>query len=76
MPQILVRDLDEEVVKRLKARAKQEGRSLQAEVKLILEQAAKLDMDTSLKLLQQYRVRFKGRFFSDSTDLVRENRDR
>ncbi|MBI5903894.1 MAG: Arc family DNA-binding protein, partial [Deltaproteobacteria bacterium] len=36
----LVRDLDEETVERLKKRAREEGRSLQSEVKHILDQAA------------------------------------
>ena len=40
MPQILVRDLDEKIVARLKKRARRDGRSLQSEVKSILERAA------------------------------------
>ena len=41
MPEVLVRNLDEAVVEQLKARARGNGRSLQAELKLILEQAAR-----------------------------------
>lgn len=40
MAQILVRDLDEAVVDRLKQRAREEGHSLQAEVRTILSAAA------------------------------------
>jgi len=40
MSEVLVRNLDEAVVEQLKARARGSGRSLQAELKLILEQAA------------------------------------
>ena len=40
MAQILVRDLDEALVARLKERAQQNHRSLQGEVKAILETAA------------------------------------
>jgi len=40
MSDVLVRNLDEAVVEQLKARARYSGRSLQAELKLILEQAA------------------------------------
>ena len=36
MAQILVRNLDEKIVNRLKARARRNGRSLQAEVRAIL----------------------------------------
>jgi antitoxin FitA len=40
MPEVLVRNLDEAVVEHLKDRARGNGRSLQEELKLILEQAA------------------------------------
>ncbi len=40
MGQVLVRNLPAEVVKKLKSRAKQHRRSLQEELKNILEQAA------------------------------------
>ncbi len=77
MAQILVRDLDEEVVEKLKGRAEPEGRSLQAEVKLILEREAdigKVDMETARKLADEIRSRFKGRKFTDSVKLLREDR--
>ena len=79
MAQILVRNLDEEVVEKLKKLAKRDGRSLQSEVKTILEQAAnspEVDMDTARKMLEQFRKRFKGRKFPDSAKLIREDRDR
>ena len=79
MAQILVRDLDEQVVKRLKARAETAGRSLQSEVKRILEQAAnaqEVDMKTARKMCERFRRRFGGRSFPDSALLVREDRDR
>jgi plasmid stability protein len=41
MSEVLVRNLGEAVVEQLKARARDSGRSLQAELKLILEQAAR-----------------------------------
>jgi len=40
MPDILVRGLDVETVKRLKARAQRHGRSQQSEVKILVERAA------------------------------------
>jgi plasmid stability protein len=79
MAQILVRDLDKDVVERLKKRAKEDGRSLQSEVKLILEQAAaepKVDMEKARDMLDEFRKRFKGRKFSDSVELIREDRNR
>lgn len=44
MAQIIVRNLDDSVVEQLKNRARTNGRSLEAEVRLILEQSAKVDM--------------------------------
>jgi len=79
MAQILVRNMDEEVVERLKKRAKEDGRSLQAEVKVILEKAAyepKVDMETARKMAEEIRKRFKGRKFPDVVELIREDRDR
>jgi len=76
MAQILVRGLDDGVVDLLKKRAKSEHRSLQAEVKIILEAAAKVDMETARTMLEAFRKRFKGRSFSDSAELIREDRDR
>ncbi len=77
MGQIVVRDLDDSVVKNLKDRATREGRSLQAEVKKILVEAAgepKLDAETAWKLLDEFSSRFKGRKFTDSVKLLREDR--
>jgi plasmid stability protein len=76
MGQILVRNLDDEVVSRLKKRAKREGRSLQSEVKIILEQAAKVDMMTARDMVTGYRRGLKKRRFSDSARLIREDRKR
>jgi plasmid stability protein len=78
MAQILVRDLEKAVVDRLKARAKKNGRSLQAEVKMILQESAKVekvDMETARAMIDQFRLRLKGRTFSDSVELIREGRD-
>jgi plasmid stability protein len=79
MAQILVRNLNKNVVERLKKRAKQDGRSLQSEVKAILEQAANepvMDMETARALVDKVRRKFKGRKFPDSVKLIREDRDR
>ena len=78
MAQILVRNLDDGVVKKLKDRARGNGRSLQAEVKMILEKEAdepKLDMRAARKLADEIRSRLKGRKFSDSAELIRQDRD-
>ena len=79
MAQILVRDLDKGVVDRLKKRARKKGRSLQSEVKLILERAAyepRVDADTARRLSADFRRRFKGREFPKTIDLIQEDRQR
>ena len=40
VPQLTIRGLDEETISKLKARAKEHGHSLEAELRLILQQAA------------------------------------
>ncbi|NOZ25068.1 MAG: Arc family DNA-binding protein [Nitrospirae bacterium] len=79
MAQILVRNLSKEVVERLKRRAREEGRSLQSEVKLILEQAVlepKVDMETARKICEEFRRKFTGRKFPDTVELIHEDRAR
>ena len=76
MPDILVRNLDKETVDRLKKKAKEKGHSLNAEVKEILEGATKLSMAETRELVDKIRASFKGRKFSDSSLLIREDRDR
>ncbi|WHZ28622.1 MAG: hypothetical protein OJF51_003420 [Nitrospira sp.] len=78
MAQILIRNLDDKLVGRLKKRAKERGRSLQAEVKRILEEAAKDEATEFWKAADRIRERLKrsGRKFSDSAELIREDRDR
>ncbi|ULA61872.1 MAG: hypothetical protein LZF60_380084 [Nitrospira sp.] len=54
MAQILVRQLDRNVIGRLKKRAKEHGRSLQSEVKTILEEAVP-DYEAAWKRLEGFR---------------------
>lgn len=76
MPEILVRGLDQKTVKRLKDRARLSGRSLQQEVKDILERAATtLTTEEARRLSGAWQRRLAGRTHSDSAALVREDRD-
>jgi plasmid stability protein len=78
MPQLLVRNLHDEIVESLKQRAKANHRSLQAEVALILENAAKVQpanfWNNSAKIRKKLAQTKQS--FSDSTEQVREDRDR
>ena len=75
MAQILVRNLDESTISRLKARAQSHGRSLQAEAKTILEQAAP-DWESAWKRIDEIRKRLGARRFGDSAKIIRRDRDR
>ena len=74
MAQILIRNIEENVVDRLKKRAVLHGRSLQAEVKIILEQTDYLDVASALKVADRIRKKLKGRSVTDSVELLREDR--
>jgi plasmid stability protein len=77
MASVLVRDLDPAVVERLKARAKENGRSLQKELKVIVEAAAAQATWAEARVgAERIRRMLGGRRFSDSTELIREDRDR
>ena len=75
MPQVLVRDLDPDVLERLKRRAASSGRSLQAELKSILEQAARPAGDVAV-LAARIRRKLSGRDHSDSAEIVALDRAR
>jgi len=76
MPDILIRGLDAQTLKRLKARARRHGRSLQREARLTLEQAAGAGAGEVAAMLDAWKGRFAGRRFSSSVKLIREDRSR
>ncbi|CAN5237454.1 hypothetical protein BH23GEM4_BH23GEM4_15500 [soil metagenome] len=76
MAQVLVRNLDSETVDKLKDRARRNGRSLQAEAKTILETAAGRRREDFWKLADELREEIGPRPHTDSTELVREDRER
>ena len=77
MPDILIRNLDTRTVKRLKDRAAANRRSLQAEVKEIVEISARQKTHEELRReLEEFSKRFKGRKMADTVELLREDRER
>jgi plasmid stability protein len=76
VPQILIRHVEEDLLKKLKDRARRSHRSLQGEVTEILEQAVRQDVDLFLERAAQLRHRLAGRTFTDSTLLLAEDRAR
>jgi plasmid stability protein len=75
VPNVLVRDLSDKALARLKARAGARGRPLQSELKSILEQAAKAGPDIAT-LAARIRRRLGGRRHSDSARLIAADRAR
>ncbi|HEY3129499.1 MAG TPA: hypothetical protein VGL91_08575 [Acidobacteriota bacterium] len=75
MANVLVRDLDEDVLKRLKAAAKAHRRSLQAEIHEILRNASARSLAETRRLSAQWLKRLRATSQSDSAALIREDRD-
>ena len=67
MGQVLIRQLPDETVARLKAKAARHGRSLEAELRSILEHAVSEPKEEILRLREAL-----GKRLPDSSDLVRE----
>jgi len=77
MAQLLVRNLAQKVVDRLKKQAKAEGKSLQSELKTILEEASnRVDREAFFEGAENIRRSIAGRKLLDSVTLIREDRDR
>jgi antitoxin FitA len=76
MAQLLVRNVDDDLVQRLKMRAVAAGRSAEAEHRMILEQALRSDVEAFKERARRLRERTKGRPLVDSTEIIREFRDR
>ena len=76
MANVLVRDLDAEVVKHLKDAAQAHGRSLQAEIHEVLRHASARSLVKTQRLSARWLKRLGTSSHSDSTALIREDRDR
>jgi plasmid stability protein len=76
MPQVLIRNVEASVLRKLKARARVKNRSLQAELKEILVREANTDMLDVQKALAEIRRRLAGRVHTDSGQLQAEDRER
>jgi len=76
--QVLVRDVDPSVLNQLKQHAQQNGRSFEAELRIILKEAAARIEAPQRMLAESRKIRalFKGKGFADNTELIREDRER
>ncbi|HUF89875.1 MAG TPA: hypothetical protein VMR66_07830 [Gemmatimonadota bacterium] len=76
MAQVLVRDLDPDVVEAIRESAQRHGRSLEAELRLILESAARRRSTDFWRTAERLRRETSGRQRTDSAALIRADRDR
>ncbi|HSA81211.1 MAG TPA: plasmid stabilization protein [Geminicoccaceae bacterium] len=67
--------MSDELIRALKLRAAQHGRSAAAEHRLILEQALKPQAAAFKERMRRCRESFAGRDFSDNTEIIRRARD-
>ena len=75
MASVLIRDLDDDVLKQLKAAAKAHGRSLQAEIHDVLRRASNRNLAETRRLSAQWLKRLRHSPQSDSAVSIREDRD-
>jgi plasmid stability protein len=75
MANVLLRNLDDDILKHLKASAKAHGRSLQAEIHEVLRSSSARSLAETQRLSTQWLKRLRGSRHTDSTRLIRENRD-
>ena len=75
MPNILVRNLDDAVLKQLKSAAKAHRRSLQAEIHEVLRTAGARRLAETRRLSTRWLTRLRGRAHTDSAAAIREDRD-
>jgi antitoxin FitA len=71
---LIVRDVEEDIIEQLRERAWRNGRSFEEELRLILRQAA--EKSAAVGEMERIRRLLAGRTFSDSAELIREDRER
>jgi antitoxin FitA len=76
MAQLLVRKVDDDLVRRLKLPAAAAGRSVEAEHRVILEEALRTRSGSFAERAAALRDRTDGRKTGDAAALIRADRDR
>ncbi len=75
MAQVLIRNLPDDVVDRLKAQAASKGHSLEHELREIVTAAAPLTTEQKLAIIDRFLAR-SPMAKRDSAEIIREDRDR
>lgn len=76
MAQVMIKNLQHDTIKLLKMRAKLHLRSLQDELKAILEAATKMTMEEARRRSKAWHKRLSGKVFTDSAEQSRKDRER
>ena len=76
MKAISVRNVPDHIYAGLQTMAKKNRRSLQEQIKLILEQEVELANRSFLASAAEWRKRLKGRGLNDTVAMVRKDRNR
>lgn len=77
MADVLIRNIEDDLLDKLKKKAEANQRSLQAELKKALEEYAGPTKEEVIEMVQEIQERFKskGVVFPDSTEEIRKMRD-
>lgn len=76
MAEVLIRNLDEQTLVRLKERAARNDRSLQAELQMIVERASMMDIVEGRALAARIRRKLSHRKHTDAATLLADDRQR
>lgn len=78
MADVLIRNIDKNTLSKLKERAKENNRSLQEELKELVEFHAKPDLEETRNRVNEILVKYKasGKSFPDSGEELSEDRER
>ena len=78
MADVTIHDVDSEWLNRLAARAEANGRSIEEEIRAIIEERVPRvrNIEGLRRLAHESHERLRGRIFSDSTELIRKDRER
>jgi len=76
VPQLTIRNIDDALYARLKDRARSNHRSLEAEVRAILDQQLRLDRAGVVRRANEFRRGLVGRYRGNATAEIRADRNR
>lgn len=74
MGSVVIRNLDDAAIRRLKVKAELHGRSLEAELREMAERHSRLSPEEKRALIDKVRIR-SPEWHGDSTEFIRQDRD-